>query len=78
MGVGRGSPDEAPPPPGPERTAPRAEAGSGGGWAQRDQPDGMGLGGGTPTEFGAAGRWVSVPCQRPAQPARVSEAESPR
>lgn len=28
MGVGRGTPAEAPPPPGPERTAPRAEAGS--------------------------------------------------
>lgn len=28
MGVGRGGPVEAPPPPGPERTAPLAEAGS--------------------------------------------------
>lgn len=83
LGGGRGSPAEAPPPPGPERTAPRAEAGSRGrkgtsptGWDGEGAPDWMRVGGLKRAAARAGGRLSFA--GGPAQPARGSEAESLR
>eukprot|EP00071_Canis_lupus_P045625 XP_022279182.1 proline-rich protein 36-like [Canis lupus familiaris] len=78
----RGSPAEAPPPPGPERTAPRAEAGSQGrkgtsptGWDGEGEPGWMRGGG---PERAAAGPAGSLrPCGSLLQDCLLSRGRTP-